>query len=135
MGWPTCKRNSGKTVNKILVYPGSFDPPHRGRLELLTHVFHHRDDIIAVIVIPLDDDDIRTKCRATGDKLLFTKQERVKIWRGHGPSDWLWVFDRSATDWSPFRRNLIKATAEDGFRLDFVLLAGPDQINPKFDVR
>lgn len=46
------------TVNKILAYPGSFDPPHRGHLELLTHVFHHRDDIIAAIVLPLDDDDI-----------------------------------------------------------------------------
>lgn len=44
------------------------------------------------------------------------------------------MFNRSATDWSPFQRNLIKATAEDGFRLDFVLLAGPDQINPKCDI-
>lgn len=58
MDRPTCKQNSGKIVNEILVYPGSFDPPHRGHLELLTHVFHHRDGIIAVIVIPLDDDDI-----------------------------------------------------------------------------
>ena len=37
----TAPRLDSSRVNRILVYPGSFNPPHRGHLHLLSHVFHH----------------------------------------------------------------------------------------------
>ena len=37
----TAPRLDSSRVNRILVYPGSFNPPHRGHLHLLNHVFYH----------------------------------------------------------------------------------------------
>ena len=37
----TAPRLDSTRPNRIIVYPGSFNPPHRGHLHLLNHVFYH----------------------------------------------------------------------------------------------
>lgn len=37
----TAPRLDSTRANRIIVYPGSFNPPHRGHLHLLNHVFYH----------------------------------------------------------------------------------------------
>ncbi|KAI0160050.1 hypothetical protein GGR52DRAFT_576781 [Hypoxylon sp. FL1284] len=80
----------------------------------------------------MDDDSIRSKKHA--NDIWFTKNQRVKLWKGNpGPHDWLWVYNRSEDDLDEFQERLITAVARDGIRLDFVPLTGPDHMeNLKF---
>ena len=117
-------------VNRILLYPGCFNPPHRSHEALLHYAFTNCQDmnVVAAIVLPLDDDDVDAKNHRAGDGLVLTKDERVRLWRGHGPHDWRWVYDRTIEEWYSFRHNLTEAVSRDGFNLKFTLLAGPDYI-------
>lgn len=126
--YPPCLRSD--RTNRILLYPGSFNPPHHGHLELLQHGFARSGyDIIAAIVIPLDDERLDRKCRAQGENLMFSKKQRVELWRGkYWPSDWFWVYDHTEQEWTEFRRLLTKNITDDGFDLSFVLLCGPDYV-------
>ena len=117
-------------VNRILLYPGCFNPPHQGHQALLHYAFTNCQDmhVIAAIVLPLDDDDVDAKCRRAGSNLVLTKDERVRLLRGHGRHDWRWVYDRDIQEWFSFRRRLTEAIRRDGFNLEFAVLAGPDHI-------
>lgn len=81
-------------------------------------------NVIAAIVLPLDDDRVKTKCRG---HLALTKDQRVELWRGnHSRHDWMWVYDRSEKEWHSFRRRLSEAIGKDEFDLSFVCVCGPD---------
>lgn len=118
-------------VNRILLYPGSFNPPHHGHEALLNHAFANGHDmnIIAAIILPTDDDQLESKCAALGESLMLSKQERARLWKGWGEHDWAWVYDCSMFSWFSFQRRLTESVAHDGFDLQFVLLSGRDILN------
>ncbi|KAF9728581.1 Cytidylyltransferase domain-containing protein [Paraphaeosphaeria minitans] len=118
--------NSDRT-NRTILFPGSFNPPHCGHETLLRRAFENSQDIdvIAAIVLLLDDDDVEAKCRHLGQRFTLAKEDRVRLWRGYGPHDWRWVHDSSERD---FRRRLTDVITGDGFDPKFVVLAGPDYI-------
>jgi hypothetical protein len=126
--YPPCLRS--ERTNRILLYPGSFNPPHHGHLELLHHVFARSGcDIVAAILIPLDDNRLIRKCRAVGEDLILFKKQRVELWRGkYWPHDWLWVYDRTEQEWEEFRCLLTNRTIDNGFDVSFILLCGPDYV-------
>ncbi|KAJ9602330.1 hypothetical protein H2200_013185 [Cladophialophora chaetospira] len=114
-------------TNRILLYSGSFNPPHLGHKALLRHVFENSQNInvIAALVIPTDDQRLQEK-KPTGQR-KFSFQQRVKLWQGYGPSDWYWVCDReSDSAWHAFEAGLIQSARRDGFKLKFVSVLGPD---------
>jgi hypothetical protein len=119
-------------TNRILLYPGSFNPPHHSHLALLQHIYGSSQDdinVLAAIILPLGDDCIERKCRAAGEDLVLTKDQRVRLWRGEfGPNGWYWVYDRSREDWDSFRNRLADAITQDGFDLKFAVLCGPDYV-------
>ncbi|KAG9250614.1 uncharacterized protein F5Z01DRAFT_665330 [Emericellopsis atlantica] len=118
--------------NRILLYPGSFNPPHQAHQELLYQAFSRSQDlnVIAAIVILLDDEDVAQKCQGSR---VFTKDQRVRLWRGeYVPHDWLWVYDRSVEEWGYFRQRLTLAICRDGFDIGFTVLLGPDHIRRTF---
>lgn len=127
---PSCLRSRG--VNRILLYPGSFNPPHRGHVDLLTHVYNNAGDdlrIVAAIIIPIDDYKLRNKTANDVNPIILDKEQRSKLWNGDGMMmDWAWVFDRSEGDWFNFRADLMETVKRDGIDLKFVLLAGPDRV-------
>lgn len=118
-------------VNRIIFYPGCFNPPHIGHLALLRHVFEHsgRDmNIIAAVIFPLDDESLVGKLGPQNDDIILTKRQRVKLWRGHGLADYFWVYEGSATSWEAFQSQLIQDVSRDGFDLKFSVLFGPDHL-------
>ncbi len=92
-------------INRILLYPGSFNPSHLSYLALLSHTFAESGgdlNIIAAIVLPLDDSSLTRKYDQV-DTPIFTKEQRVSLWRKHhGRNDWYWIYNKSQHEWSIF---------------------------------
>lgn len=121
-------------TNRILVYPGSFNPPHRGHLHLLKHVFLrgvHDLNIIAAIIHPGSDRCVSKKVQAADGKFMFGRDERCLLWKQDlcFPS-WAWVYESSTTPFTTFLERLILATKKDGFSLEFVPLYGAGMGSP-----
>lgn len=116
--------------NRILFYPGAFNPPHRGHERLLSKAFVCSQDInvVAAIILPLDDEYVQGKSRTAGDGLTFTREQRVKLWRGYVSHDWYWVYDRSVKEWESFRQRLTACMTRDGYDVEFIGLLGPDYL-------
>lgn len=118
--------------NRILLYPGSFNPPHKGHFDLLNYVFQEAGDdlnIVAAIILPTDDGHLTAKTRNEQNPLVLEKEKRAKLWTAHGLADWAWVFDKSVEEWCGLRAQLEKAVKRDGVDLKFMLLAGPDCVS------
>ncbi|KAL9638740.1 MAG: hypothetical protein Q9164_001357 [Protoblastenia rupestris] len=121
-------------VNRVLVYHGSFNPPHRGHLELLRHGYLHSGDglnLIAAIVKPKSDDYVRKKYTSEDETLVYTREQRTKLWKQdlRFPG-WAWVYDGRDGTFSTFRQELQRLASVDGYKLEFVTLGGPDTITP-----
>ncbi|KAK4690546.1 hypothetical protein P7C71_g6268, partial [Lecanoromycetidae sp. Uapishka_2] len=117
---------------RTVLYRGGFNPPHRGHLKLLNHVFHHGAhdwDLIAAIVCPLSD--VSFKCNANGDKLCFGRNERCLLWK-QDPEfpEWAWVYENGTIELRDFMTRLQAVARVDGYRISFVRLYGPDHVAP-----
>ncbi|KAF5663660.1 hypothetical protein FHETE_7365 [Fusarium heterosporum] len=119
-------------VNHVLLFPGSFNPPHQGHLDLLKHVFDNAGadlNIIAAIIIVTDDDRLEMKMKDKDTSIILPREQRVNLWRGNGiPVDWAWVYDNTEVSWPEFRANLVRELRRDRIELKFMLLCGPDAI-------
>lgn len=119
-------------INRILVYPGSFNPPHLAHVEILRNGFTKsgRDmNIIAAIILPLDDEYCKRKLGGQKRPLIFTKAERARLWNGYGLSDWYWTYDRSESEWYNFQKRLTDNISKDGLNISWVALCGPEYVN------
>ena len=61
-------------ANVILVYYGSFNPPHRGHLAVLWHAYYQLAkelNIVAAVIRPFHDDRVRFKYRDSKTKTLL----------------------------------------------------------------
>jgi hypothetical protein len=123
-------------VNRILLFPGAFNPPHCGHLDLLRHAIDNCGsdaNVIGAIVFPMDDGDLQQKLRSESSSLLLHKHERVRLWRGNVPADDFWVYDDSENALRKFQHELIDRVAQDGLELKFSLLCGPDHMQGMSD--
>ncbi|KAL4899436.1 hypothetical protein BDW74DRAFT_183688 [Aspergillus multicolor] len=128
------------TVNRILFYPGSFNPPHLGHYTLLHHVFTNAPadlNLIAAFIWPLSDDSVAAKNTDRGqeDDLVLTRKQRVQLWLGHGLPAYIFVcepsiasFRSSYAEWEALRNRLAEEVGRDGLTLEFCCLLGPDCI-------
>jgi hypothetical protein len=85
-------------------------------------------NIIAAIILPLDDDHLAEKLGRQKDALALRKADRVRLWRGYTPSTLYWVYDGSTAEWGEFQRRLMEAIVKDGFDLTWTALCGPDYV-------
>ena len=126
-------------MNRILVYPGSFNPPHRGHLHLLKHVFTrgtHDLNVIAAIILPRSDESVCKKVYDEQGLFRFGRAERCFLWKQDVCfPPWAWVYEKSTTSFPTFLDRLAQETQKNGYSIEFVNLYGAGVASPEYPPR
>lgn len=122
--------------NRVLLFPGAFNPPHHGHLSLLLSILRNMMkhlNISNVIIYPHDDRHILEKTRDETRKLHLSQAERSALWRNADefPANDTWVFEGSKRSLTRFQRELQKRMRREGLNLTFLLLVGPDWMSTR----
>ena len=127
-------RLSKDQPNRILLYLGSFNPPHISHLQVLRHALESSPDlnIVAAIIIMMDEDHLRGKNQSSGRSLVLTSKKRATLWYEDSrfPAC-AWVCE-SWTILENLQRDLIREATKDDLEICFTSLCGPD-CWPAFD--
>jgi hypothetical protein len=122
-------------VNRVLVYPGSFNPPHVGHLSVLRHAFESSPDlnIVAGIVLPLDVEHIERKNYASGRCLVLSRNQRSELWKRDArfPA-WAFAPHYGSSMWpeeKELEKKIANAAKKDGYEILYIELGGPDTWN------
>jgi hypothetical protein len=113
-------------VNRVLIYPGSFNPPHVGHLAVLRHAFESSPDlnIVAGIILPTPVEHIEEKNYQSGRCLVLSTEQRSELWKrdAHFPA---WAFVPNYTS-SQLTEEIANAAKKDGYEILYIRLSGPD---------
>ncbi|KAI4925746.1 uncharacterized protein J4E92_006482 [Alternaria infectoria] len=115
--------------NKIIMYTGSFNPPHLGHFELAFHTFlRSSSTTIAVVFLPFRD-KLKAKDGAMVNGKVFAteKEQRIALLQNDLLQRWTWFHRGHRTDFEKYGATLIKEAKKDGFQVSFVVLAGSDK--------
>lgn len=114
-------------VNRVLIYPGSFNPPHVGHLGVLRHAFESSPDlnIVAGIVLPVAVEHIEEKNYRSGRRLVLSREQRSELWKRDARFP-AWAFAPSHKLAVGFEEKIAKAAKKDGYEILYIRLGGPD---------
>jgi hypothetical protein len=118
--------------NRILIYPGSFNPPHYGHLALLCHAFLCTDDhTIAAMFLPMPTSALAMKSKTREDGRTFTLSlhQRRQLLQDEVLGRFTWVFPGHADDITQFMARVQHFAAADGFKVSFPSLHGGDHFD------
>ncbi|KAI4957359.1 hypothetical protein J4E86_004497 [Alternaria arbusti] len=116
--------------NKIIMYTGSFNPPHLGHFELAFHTFlRSSSTTIAVVFLPLRD-RLKAKDGAIVNEKIFAteKEQRIALLQNDLLQRWSWFYKGHRTELQTHETTLIEEAKKDGFQVSFVVLAGSDKL-------
>lgn len=123
--------------NRILIYPGSFNPPHQGHASLLWHAYLATDaHTIAVLILNMDTSSLgeKTATEEDGKEFLLTVQQRSQLWRDSLLDRFTWSYPSEDPDnILHFAGHLVELCAKDGFRIYMPSLHGGDHMNKQDD--
>ena len=133
---------NSKSLNRILIFPGFFNPPHVGHYELLRFTmlrFARPLGIIGAIIIPMSEKWLKDRLSNEVRPVVLSTSARRAQWNGHKcdsntktPESWYYVYESAADDveldWETFQSNLKQLTAADGFTINFISLFGVESL-------
>jgi len=122
--------------NRIVIYPGCFNPPHAGHAALLWHTYLNTDaNTIAVMIFALSDDCLDSKDHVTDNKgkaFILSHYQRRELWKDEVLGRFAWVFPEDDDDRLDMFMATVKRLAKlDGFKVSFPTLYGGDHITQK----
>jgi hypothetical protein len=114
-------------VNRVLVYPGSFNPPHVGYLSVLRHAFESSPDlnVVAGIVLPLAVERIEKKNYWSGRCLVLSREQRSELWKRDARFP-AWAFAPNYKSSVELMEKIANAAKKDGYEILYMELCGPD---------
>src|SRR5271154_4876479 len=114
-------------VNRVLIYPGSFNPPHVGHLGVLRHAFESSPDlnIVAGIVLPAAVENIEAKNWESGRRLVLSREQRSELWKRDARFP-AWAFAPNYESSAGLREEIANAAKKDGYEILYIKLGGPD---------
>src|SRR5271155_1648820 len=115
-------------VNRVLIYPGSFNPPHVGHLGVLRHAFESSPDlnIVAGIVLLVAVEHIEEKNWRSGRRLVLSREQRSELWKRDARFP-AWAFAPNYKCSSvELREKIANAAKKDGYEILYINLCGPD---------
>ncbi|CEJ92606.1 hypothetical protein VHEMI08247 [[Torrubiella] hemipterigena] len=117
--------------NLILVYGGSFNPPHRGHLDVLLSVLRPEVSPIAIVVLPSENFHLRNKLIDSHPEFFLSRERRANLWNAMPmiPKDKVWVWPSTWYPFLPFTEAVVRLAKSDGFKVVFCHLIGPDNLN------
>jgi hypothetical protein len=119
--------------NRIILYPGCFNPPHAGHAVLLWHTYLNTDaNTIAVMIFALRDGILDCKDHVAddkGNKFILSHYQRRQLWQDDVLGRFAWVIPVDCGKELRVFIATVKQLAEaDGFRISFPMLYGGDHI-------
>jgi len=119
--------------NLLLVYAGSFNPPHQGHINAVLSGLRPEVAAVGIVMLPSEDWYLRNKVANSYPDFFLSQKRRADL-LGAIPSIpkarvWVWT-----TTWYPFKlftEALLRLTKADGFNLAIARLVGPDNLNTK----
>jgi hypothetical protein len=114
-------------VNRVLMYPGSFNPPHVGHLSVLRHAFESSPDlnIVAGIVLPMAVEHIEEKNYRSGRCLVLSREQRSELWKRDARFP-AWAFAPNYKSSVELTEKIANAAKKDGYEILYIKLGGPD---------
>ncbi|KAG8419442.1 hypothetical protein J3458_004307 [Metarhizium acridum] len=122
--------------NRVLLFPGAFNPAHEGHLQLLRSVLNDMKNhlnIRGVVIFPNDDEKIREKTMEEPVDLDLNKSKRSALWRNAAgfPANNAWIFAESRSALTRFQEQLHGNLTKENINLTFLLLVGSDWISTR----
>ncbi|KAL4721750.1 hypothetical protein ACLX1H_011244 [Fusarium chlamydosporum] len=117
--------------NLILVYGGSFNPPHRGHLDVLLSALHPVVNAVAVVVLPSEDFHLRHKLTNSHPDFFMSRRKRAALWAEipQVPKDKVWIWSETWYPFFTFMEAAQRLCEADGYKIVFSHLIGPDNLN------
>ncbi|KAL6922873.1 hypothetical protein ACHAPO_010595 [Fusarium lateritium] len=125
-----CRLQKGQD-NLILVYGGSFNPPHRGHLDVLLSALHPVVNAVAAVVLPSEDFHLRHKLANSHPDFFMSRKTRAALWAEipQVPKDKVWIWSETWYPFLTFMEAAQRLCEADGYKVIFSHLIGPDNLN------
>ncbi|KAE9961149.1 hypothetical protein BLS_003750 [Venturia inaequalis] len=116
--------------NLILVYGGSYNPPHRGHIDVLLSGLRPEVGALAIVVLPCEDYLLRNKMVNSDSGFFLRMQRRAEVWdvMSAVPKDKVWIWPSTYFPFKPMIKALTRLAMTDGFKVDFLHMIGPDNL-------
>lgn len=119
-------------INRLILYPGTFNPPHKGHQDLLRYAFANAGEdlhIAAAIILPIEDYRLARKMESKKYVLRLPKAQRVELFKQSGlPKESFWIFEHFDGDWDVFWAFLVMLLSRERIEVKLIMLGGPDWI-------
>lgn len=139
-------------INRVLIFPGCFNPPHKGHVQTLSHGFHNIGadlNVVATVIRfvggascarKIRYHDSRKKKKKGGrppaKPFVLSRQERIALWEGDAEAaadclKWAWPCPLQHREFNRFLRLVQAAASKDGLVLRYMWLTGGDHVSRK----